>query len=164
MLVSACLLEQPVRYDGFACAVESHLLRQWAQQGLVVPFCPEVAAGLPVPRPAAEIRGKAGPAVLDGTGHVMTQAGEDLTEAFLRGASRALEAAEASGARLAVLKEGSPSCGCHAIYDGSYAGVRIPGQGVTTALLERNGIAVFSEHELEGAAELLVQLERGEAL
>jgi uncharacterized protein YbbK (DUF523 family) len=164
MLVSACLLGQAVRYDGGDCAVESDLLTRWVECGLIIPFCPEVAGGLPVPRPPAEIRGKGGPAVLGGTGLVVTRAGTDVTKAFLRGASRALEAAEAGGARLAILKEASPSCGCHTIHDGRFEGTRIPGQGVTAALLERSGIAVFSEQELERAAALLAQLESEEAL
>jgi uncharacterized protein YbbK (DUF523 family) len=162
VLVSACLLGHMVRYDGGTCTVDSQILGHWAEQGLVIPFCPEVAGGLPVPRPPAEIRGAGGPAVLDGTGQVVTQAGADISEAFLQGARRALTAAHASGARLAILKESSPSCGCHRIHDGRFAGVRIPGQGVTAALLQQHGIAVFSEEELERAAGFLAQIEQGE--
>jgi uncharacterized protein YbbK (DUF523 family) len=158
VLVSACLLGQPVRYDGGTCTVESVFLKRWVDQGLVTPFCPEVAGGLPVPRPPAEIRGAGGQAVLDGTAQVVTKEGVDVTEAFLRGARRALEAAVANGARLAVLKEGSPSCGCLAIHDGHFAGRCIPGEGVTAALLRRNGIALFNEQETQRAAELLAAL------
>jgi uncharacterized protein YbbK (DUF523 family) len=67
VLVSACLLGQPVRYDGGTCTVDSDFLKRWVDQELVIPFCPEVAGGLPVPRAPAEIRGGGGQAVLDGT-------------------------------------------------------------------------------------------------
>ena len=158
ILVSACLLGQPVRYGGGTCTVDSDRLRQWVGEGLVIPFCPEVAGGLPVPRPPAEIQGPGGGAVLDGAGKVTTQAGADVSEAFLRGARGALEAAQAGGARLAILKESSPSCGCHRIHDGRFAGVRVPGEGVTAALLRRSGIAVFSEEEIQDAADWLAQI------
>ena len=85
ILVSACLLGQMVRYDGGTCTVESEILQRWAAEGLVIPFCPEVAGGLQVPRPPAEIRGAGGKAVLDGAGRVVTKAGADVTQAFLGG-------------------------------------------------------------------------------
>lgn len=158
ILVSACLLGQAVRYDGGACTADSGILREWVDQGLAVPFCPEVAGGLPVPRPPAEIRGSGGESVLDGSGRVVTRAGADVTLAFLRGARRALEAARAAAVRLAILKEASPSCGSHIIHDGSFSGECIPGQGVTAAMLRRHGIAVFSEQEIAAARELLERL------
>jgi uncharacterized protein YbbK (DUF523 family) len=161
VLVSACLLGEKVRYNGADAASGDRILREWVGEGRVVPFCPEVAGGLGVPRPAAEIQGGTGASVLDGTGQVRTRRGDAVTEAFLRGAELALAAARAGGARLAVLKDGSPSCGSGFVYDGSFAGRRAAGPGVTAALLQRNGIAVFSEAGLEEAAEHLSRLEGG---
>jgi len=155
ILVSACLLGQMVRYDGGTCTVDSDILQGWTEEGLVIPFCPEVAGGLPVPRPPAEIRGAGGEAVLDGSGQVVTEAGTEVTRAFLQGARGALEAAQAGGAGVAILKEASPSCGSHTIHDGRFSGRRIPGRGVTAALLRRHGITVFSEHEVKAAREIL---------
>jgi len=158
VLVSACLLGEKVRYNGADAASGSAILRDWVREDRVVPFCPEVAGGLGVPRPAAEIQG-VGESVLDGTGSVRTQAGDVVTDAFLRGADRALQTALTSGARLAVLKDGSPSCGSDFVHDGTFTGRRVPAAGVTAALLRRNGIAVFSESRLDEAAEYLRSLE-----
>ncbi|MER7366523.1 DUF523 domain-containing protein [Nonomuraea wenchangensis] len=160
ILVSACLMGRKVRYDGGAKTSSAAVLADWRAEGRLVSFCPEVAGGLPVPRPAAEIEGGAGgAAVLAGTARVLTSGGDDVTEAFLAGARAALEAARSAKARMAVLKEGSPSCGALAVYDGSFAGRRTPGQGVTTALLERHGIRVFGEDRLAEAADYLRTLE-----
>jgi uncharacterized protein YbbK (DUF523 family) len=159
VLVSACLLGEKVRYNGADAASGSWILRDWVREDRVVPFCPEVAGGLGVPRPAAEIQGGGGGSVLAGAGQVRTHAGDVVTQAFLRGAERALQAALAGGARLAVLKDGSPSCGSDSVHDGTFTGRRVAGVGVTAALLRRNGIAVFSESRLDEAAEYLRCLE-----
>jgi uncharacterized protein YbbK (DUF523 family) len=149
VLVSACLLGERVRYNGADARCASEVLERWAREGRLVPFCPEVAGGLPVPRPAAEIAGGDGGAVLRGAAPVRDPSGRDLTGFFLAGARGALAAAQAEGARLAILKEGSPSCGTAAIYDGTFTGTRRAGPGVTAALLEDNGIRVFSERQLD---------------
>ena len=159
VLVSACLLGEKVRYNGADAATGSRILEEWLAERRVVPFCPEVAGGLGVPRPAAEILGPGGGSVLDGAGRVVTREGADVTEAFLRGAELAWQTARAHDVRLAVLKEGSPSCGSGFVYDGSFSGRRTPGSGVTAALLERRGIRVFSEVRLEAAAAYLRELE-----
>jgi uncharacterized protein YbbK (DUF523 family) len=159
VLVSACLLGEKVRYNGADAASGSRILQDWVREGRVVPFCPEMAGGLGVPRPAAEIQGAGGGSVLDGAGRVRTRSGEDVTGAFLTGAELALRAARESGARLAVLKDGSPSCGSGFVYDGSFRGRREAGAGVTAALLQRSGIEVFSETRLGEAAEHLRRLE-----
>src|SRR5688572_3379415 len=158
VLVSACLLGERVRYDGADARSGSTILGTWLAEGRVVPFCPEVAGGLGVPRPPAEIQGDGGAAVLDGSARITTREGADVTDGFLRGARRALEAATAAGARVAVLKQGSPSCGSGAIHDGSFSGRRRPGQGVTAALLARHGIRVFSDREIDEAAAYLATL------
>lgn len=154
MLVSACLLGQPVRYDGRASG-HPDLLQAWQQQGRVVPLCPEVAGGLPTPRPAAEIPGGQGGAVLDGEAQVVTVAGEDVSAEFLAGARLALELVRRHGIRVAVLKAGSPSCGNRLVYDGTFSGNKIAGEGVTSALLRREGVLVFSELELDEAVRAL---------
>jgi uncharacterized protein YbbK (DUF523 family) len=145
-LVSACLLGICTRYDGGCCPVPQ--LIQLAARGLAVPVCPEVAGGLPIPRPPAEIIGGDGQAVLDGQARVLTIDGQDVTEAFLTGARQALETAQRLGIRRAVLKDDSPSCGLRRIYDGTFSERMVPGQGVTAALLQRNGITVLSEEDL----------------
>jgi uncharacterized protein YbbK (DUF523 family) len=97
--------------------------------------------------------------VLSGAARVLGTDGSDVTAEFLAGAQSALAVARSFGIRLAVLKEGSPSCGTLSIYDGTFRGRRTPGQGVTTALLESNGIRVFTEEHVDEAAEYLRTLE-----
>jgi uncharacterized protein YbbK (DUF523 family) len=156
VLVSACLMGRRVRYDGGAKTSADALLAAWREEGRLVPFCPEVEGGLPVPRPPAEIEGGvSGVAVLSGAARVLTDDGSDVTAEFLSGAQSALAVARSFGVRLAVLKEGSPSCGALTIYDGTFQGRRTPGQGVTTALLELNGIRVFTEDHIAEAAAYL---------
>ncbi|HKS14893.1 MAG TPA: DUF523 domain-containing protein [Pseudomonas sp.] len=147
VLVSACLLGQRVRYDGRDSG-HPDLLRRWQAEGRVVPLCPEVAGGLPTPRPPAEIPGGQGGPVLDGEAQVLTVLGEDVSEAFLKGAHQALALVRRHGIRVAVLKSGSPSCGNLLTYDGSFSGTKVPGEGVTAALLRREGVKVFSELQL----------------
>lgn len=154
VLVSACLLGQAVRYDGRDSG-HPDLLQRWQAEGRVVPLCPEVAGGLPTPRPPAEIPGGQGAAVLDGQAQVVTVTGLDISEAFLAGARQALALVREHGIRVAVLKAGSPSCGNRLTYDGTFSGVKVPGEGVTTALLRREGVQVFSELELEDAQRAL---------
>ena len=150
ILVSACLLGRPVRYDGRAKRAGDAVLGRWQAEGRVVPFCPEVAAGLPTPRPPAEIAGGAdGADVLAGRARIVEADGRDVTDAYLRGARLALEAAAAAGCRLAVLTDGSPSCGSGFVYDGSFSGRRHAGQGVTAALLAAHGLEVVSEAGIE---------------
>jgi uncharacterized protein YbbK (DUF523 family) len=104
--------------------------------------------GLGTPRPAAEIVGGDGHDVLAGRARVITEEGRDVTAEYVRGAERALEAARDAGASKAILKSRSPSCGCGAVYDGSFTRTRRTGDGVTAALLIENGIEVTSDEEL----------------
>lgn len=159
VLVSACLLGQPVRYDGRASG-HPDLLQRWQAEGRVVPLCPEVAGGLPTPRPPAEISGGQGAQVLAAQARVIAVSGEDVSEAFLAGAQLALAVVRRHGIRVAVLKSGSPSCGNRLTYDGSFSGVKVPGEGVTTALLRREGVLVFSELELDQAEQAVQALMR----
>ncbi|MBU3055679.1 DUF523 domain-containing protein [Pseudomonas indica] len=158
ILVSRCLLGHRVRYDGGAHGPFG-LLERWQREGRVVALCPEVAGGLPTPRPPAEIPGGQGGQVLDGERPVLTVDGEDVSAAFLDGARQALELVRAQGIRIAVLKARSPSCGNRENYDGSFSGVKVPGEGVTAALLRREGVQVFSEEELDAAEAALAALE-----
>lgn len=160
ILVSACLLGEKVRYDGGDCRQDG-LLQQWQAEGRVVPFCPEVAGGLPVPRSAAEIVGGDAEAVLHGRAAIRTHDGTDVTEAFLNGAEKALAECQRHNIRMVILKEGSPSCGSSKVNDGSFAGHKIAGQGLTARLLNRHGIRVFSEAQLEEAAASLQRMEEG---
>jgi uncharacterized protein YbbK (DUF523 family) len=127
-----------------------------------VPLCPEVAAGLPVPRPPAEIAGGDGRAVVERRAIVGDSTGADVTDVFLLGARLAVESAITHQVRLAVLKDGSPSCATTYIHDGTFRSQRGPGQGVTAALLSQAGVRVFNEHQLEEAAACLSALERAQ--
>ncbi|WP_421240840.1 DUF523 domain-containing protein [Aeromonas enteropelogenes] len=145
VLVSACLLGQPVRYDGQSKGIVSDWLAELGAEGRVLAFCPEVAGGLPTPRPPAERQGEL----------VVTESGLDVTAEFARGAVLALETCQQQGIRFALLKEGSPSCGSGRIYNGRFEGQSVAGEGMTTALLRRHGIAVFSEAQLSELASAL---------
>lgn len=145
VLVSACLLGEPVRWDGTSVSLESELLDAWRAQGVAVAVCPEILGGLETPREPCEIAG----------GRVLQRDGADRTHAFECGAAETLRLARECGATVAVLKDRSPSCGCRHIHDGSFTGLVIEGRGLTADLLERNGIAVFTEDELEAAASAL---------
>lgn len=111
----------------------------------LVPVCPEVAGGLPTPRPPAERSSV--------DGRVRTAAGTDVTDAYERGAAHAVRLAAAVGATGAVLKARSPSCGCHLVYDGTFTRTRVEGEGVTAAALRRAGVDVVDEDDV-GAGRL----------
>jgi uncharacterized protein YbbK (DUF523 family) len=160
ILISACLLGHKVRYNGNDAATGHALLAQWQAQGRVVAVCPEIAGGLPTPRPAAEITaGSGGAKVFQGMAQVVIADGSDVTQAFVAGAQEALAVARTRGIRVAVLKEGSPLCGSAFTYDGSFSGGRTALPGVTAALLLHNGLMVFSEHQLEEAQAFLKSLD-----
>jgi uncharacterized protein YbbK (DUF523 family) len=159
VLISACLIGEPVRYDGTDNKIDNSLLQTWHNDGRLVPFCPEVAGGLPVPRPAAEIQGEdGGEGVLNGDVRIETEDGVDVTDHFLRGAKLTLRQAERADVDLAVLKDGSPSCGSTYIYDGSFSGTEQTDRGVTAALLRENDIPVFNENSLQEAQEYMASL------
>jgi uncharacterized protein YbbK (DUF523 family) len=160
VLVSSCLLGEAVRYNGGDKRCDDDILRRWIREGRVVPVCPEVAGGLPVPRPPAEIvQGAGGLKVLAGDARVVDANGRDVSAEFVKGAEQALERARSLSIRVAVLKEGSPSCGTGYTYDGTFAGARVPSPGVTAAALQQAGIQVFSEAQLAEADTLLQRLE-----
>lgn len=159
VLISACLMGSPVRYDGTDLAQNHEIIKRWQQQQRIVPCCPEVAGGLPTPRTPAELQGCDGTDLIAGHGKVITQANEDVTDEFVKGAQQALELCLSEGVQLAILTEKSPSCGSSVIYDGSFQRNKIPGQGVTAALLHNNGIKVFNQHQLEEADQYLQSID-----
>ncbi|HEY8607910.1 MAG TPA: DUF523 domain-containing protein [Noviherbaspirillum sp.] len=164
VLISACLLGKPVRYDASDKRVDSLLVERWRAEGRIVAICPETAGGLPTPRPPAEIaRAAGGAAVLRRMSSVVDATGADVTAPFVAGAQQALLEARAKGILVAVLKEGSPSCGSGFTYDGSFSGTRVGEPGVTASLLMANGIAVFSEHALDQADAMLRSLDAASA-
>ena len=132
IIVSACLAGYRCRYDGKTVPDEE--IVALVKSGGAVPVCPEMMGGLPCPRIPAE-RTK------DGL-RVVTREGKDVTEAFKLGASEALRMAMLFGCEKAILKAKSPSCGCGQIYDGTFSGALIEGDGVTADLFRKNGIAV----------------------
>jgi uncharacterized protein YbbK (DUF523 family) len=146
VLVSACLAGRACRFDGSANPDDE--VARLVAEGRAVLVCPEVDGGLGTPRPAAEIVGGSGKDVIEGTARVITNTGQDVTDAFLRGAQRALKMAQRTGATTAILKARSPSCGAGAVYDGSFSRTMQPGDGVTAALLRSNGIEVSSDEEI----------------
>jgi len=155
ILVSSCLVGERVRYNGDTIEFDNQILKFWRRNGLVVSICPEVAGGLPVPRPSSEIFYSDGHQVLNGHDRIVNINGQDVTKYFIEGAQKTLLLARFHKIKLAILKEGSPSCGSSYIYDGSFSKIKKPGRGVTAALLKKNGIRVFSELEISKADKYL---------
>ena len=143
MLISACLLGVECRYDGGGPVLPA--LDALMARYELIPVCPEQLGGLPTPRTPAERQGD----------RVVDREGRDVTEAFSLGAAQACHLARLYGARLALMKARSPSCGCGEIYDGSFSGRRIPGSGITAERLTAMGVAVYTEAD----AEALIQKE-----
>jgi uncharacterized protein YbbK (DUF523 family) len=137
ILVSACLIGVRCRYDGES--KPDPRVIALAKTAALVPVCPEQLAGLPTPRPRHERRG----------GRIVSELGVDETDAFEHGAQQALLIARLCGASQAVLKARSPSCGVDNIYDGSFCGVLVTGDGVLAALLRDAGIGVTTEEGLD---------------
>ena len=136
ILVSACLLGENCKYTGGNNRNEA-VLAYLADKDHI-PFCPEQAGGLPTPRLPSEIR----------DGGVYSSEGGDVTANFRLGAEKALAACRERGVTRAILKEASPSCGVHRVYDGTFSGRTVPGMGVTARLLAENGIEVLSEEDI----------------
>lgn len=150
ILVSACLIGQKVRFDAKDCLQSNDLLHQWIEQGRVVAICPEMAGGLPTPRPPSEIEpGKSAEHVLNGHGKVLTIQGDDVSSEYIKGAEKALELAKKHNIKVAILKARSPSCGSKQVYDGTHSKKLVAGMGVTAQILTDNGISVFDETEID---------------
>ena len=139
ILVSACLLGVCCRYDGRSNPNPDVIALLDRDDILLIPVCPEQLGGMPTPRIPSERSGD----------QVVNRAGEDVTQCFLRGAQEALKLAQLYSCETAILKERSPSCGSGAVYDGTFTGHLIPGEGVTAELLRNNGVRIFGESETD---------------
>jgi len=159
ILISACLLGENVRYNGGNSQLDSNILQQWQQEGRILSTCPEMAGGLPVPRMPSEIDNGDAKAVLLGKSTIRRKDGGDVTDAYVNGAERTLALCIQHHISIAILKEGSPSCGVSCVNDGSFSGHKIEGQGLTAHLLTRHGISVFSESQINQAKLRLSELE-----
>lgn len=137
ILVSACLLGEKCKYNGESNKNDDVI--RLSEKHALIPVCPEKLAGLSIPREPCEIIDK----------NVFNKIGEDVTEEFYDGAEKTLYVAEESGCQVAVMKERSPSCGFGKIYDGTFSGRLIDGNGITSDLLYKNGITVIGETQLE---------------
>ena len=137
ILVSACLLGENSKYSGGNNKCDEII--ELGKRHKLIPVCPECFGGLPIPRVPSEIK----------NGRVYAKTGEDLTEAFEDGAEKSLYVAEESGCQLAILKERSPSCGFGEIYDGSFSGKTIQGNGITAQLLYDHGIVILGETKID---------------
>lgn len=137
LLISACLLGLPCRYDG--ASKPQPWVETLAARYDLVPVCPEQLGGLPTPRAPSERQGE----------RVVMKTGADVTAQYQSGAEGALALYRLLGCQGAVLKERSPSCGCGQIYDGSFSGTLTAGDGVTAALLRCHGIPVWGESQVE---------------
>lgn len=156
ILVSACLMGDPVRYDGAAKLSQNPHLSRWQDQGRLLRFCPEIAGGFATPRLPAEIEPAAtAEDVLAGQARILDRDGGDVTRGFLDGAQAALRAAKTAGCQHAILMDGSPSCGTEFVYSGRFNGETHAGFGVTAALFAQNAIQVWNEARIDDLAEAL---------
>jgi len=137
-LISACLVGVNCRYNG-KNALDERLV-ELIESGKAIAVCPEVLGDLPIPREPCEII-KTG----DKTQKVISESGKDYTKNYLKGAAKTLEICKIIGIEKAILQSRSPSCGYGKIYDGTFKGKLIEGNGVTAELLDKNGIKVFNE-------------------
>lgn len=156
ILVSLCLLGAPVRFDRRAKTLNSQYLRTWLREGLIVPLCPEVAAGLPTPREPVEIEaGFTADDVISGRGRVISRSGIDQTADYIRGAQIALDLANSRNCSFALLTDFSPSCGSTKIHAGHHDGRTKIGQGLVSALLRQNGVRVFAPDQAKALDDAL---------
>ena len=135
ILVSACLAGIPCRYDGKSKTVPE--IRKLVQNGKAVTVCPELLGGLEIPRPPAEIR----------NGRILTEKGRDVTQNYVNGSKKALEICLMNHCDQAVLKEKSPACGAHVVYDGTFTGRITERHGIFASMLLENHIPCFNEYE-----------------
>ena len=145
ILVSACLIGLNTRYAGDSNSID--WITSLAGEHTLIPVCPEQLGGLPTPRVPCE---RVGELVLD-------KNGADRTCAFRSGAEMALRAAKLNGCPVAILKQRSPSCGSGIVYDGTFSGTKIPGDGVAAELLKSAGLRVFSEEDMDECLKYLAE-------
>jgi uncharacterized protein YbbK (DUF523 family) len=137
VLISACLLGENVRYDGGNNLIYHDRLKELD----LIACCPEVDGGLPTPRIPSEVYHDS----------VFNQEGKEVTSYFKKGANIALDLVRKHDIKVAIMKAKSPSCGNEMIYDGTFSKTLVKGKGFTVALLEKEGVKVFNEHQLEEA-------------
>ena len=146
LVVSACLVGVNCKYNGGNN--DNEKVKEFLKDKEYIIICPEQLGGLTTPRKPSEINCLDGIDVLCGNGKVISCENVDVTENFVNGANESLKIAQMFNCDKALLKEGSPSCGCNLIYDGTFSGKKIQGKGVTAAIFIENNIEVFSEKEL----------------
>ena len=157
ILASACLLGENVRFDGKILKITDERIFKWAKEKRFVPICPETMSGLLVPRVPCEIEpGKTAQDVLEGKGKILGQDGRDYTEDYLFGAQASVNLAKRHHVRVAILKQRSPSCGTHQVYDGYFSSNLVDGTGITALLLQQSGVKVFDETQLDEVEALLI--------
>lgn len=138
ILVSACLLGCNCRYDGLSKPNEKVLAL--AKDNVLIPVCPEQMGGLTTPRIPSERQ--------QNSDRILAKDGSDVTDNYQKGVAMALQIAKLNNIDYAVLKAGSPSCGKGLIYDGTFSGNKIPGNGITVETLLKEGYKVLSDEEL----------------
>lgn len=155
-VISACLCGINCKYNGKNNFNES--CAKLFRQGKAILVCPEQLGGLCTPRTPTELKNLSSD-ILNGNGNAITSDGIDVTNQFIKGAYETLKIAKDIGATKAILKENSPSCGVNNVYDGTFQGKKIEGMGITAYLLEKEGIEVFSEEDLEPNRDKLIYLD-----
>ena len=150
VLISACLLGDNVKYSGGNNLTPELVTLLEKYNVDIVKVCPECFAGLPIPRVPSEIK----------EDKVFSKDDRDITEEFLSGAEKTYQIAKRKRVDFAILKERSPSCGNSFIYDGSFSGKVIQGQGLTARKLNEENIIVFSEENLEEIEKYLKELDK----
>ena len=146
VLVSACLAGINCRYNGKSKLNKK--IKKLLEEGKAVCVCPEELGGLSTPRLPSEIKNATGEDILDEKARIYNKEGTDITKRYIEGAERTLDIAKKYKIKKAILKTKSASCGLGQIYDGSFSGKLIEGNGVTCALLLRNGIKVITEKDI----------------
>lgn len=144
-LCSACLLGVNCRYNGISKPNEKIITL--SKKEILIPVCPEQLGGQATPRLDAEIQGGDGSDVLEKRAKVVELNGNDASHSFINGAEEVLKMAKLFNVKEVILKQRSPSCGSGQIYDGTFSKKVVKGDGVTTALLKRNGIKIISEED-----------------
>lgn len=147
ILVSACLAGINCKYNGKNNL--NKIIQEMVKRGEAVPFCPEQLGGAPTPRIPCEIKSGTGEDVLAGRCQVINKKGEGVTSILIKGAEESLKLAQMINPQKIILKERSPSCGKTMIYDGTFTGRKIPGMGVTAALLKKHGFNLLTEEDFK---------------
>ena len=137
LAISACLAGKCCRYDGGSAPLSC--LNELSEMFELIALCPEQLGGLPTPRPSAELV----------AGRVLTEDGEDLTQAFFEGARKAVFLAQTQGCIVALLMDRSPSCGVTCIYDGTFSGTLVEGEGVFADLLREQGFSLYTPNTVD---------------